>query len=424
MDKPAPTHQTKTPTKPEALSREERQKQLEFQKEAVEHLHSLYNYALHITMNPNDAEDLVQETYLKAYRFFNSFERGTNCKAWLFKILKNNYINRFRKNSKEPGKVDYDLIKDFYHSIKDTRRDSSEADTDYFHSLLHEEVYQALLSLPEEFREVIQLCDIEGAVITKAAGNMAYPMGLRSERIAKEILGIAKAHGLPFETVAGWGADPHTMIGAGARLGLPVLVSVPQLIGGGGVGLAIGDSISISERCMRMAQMIDSSSVLIESAIALTQEIHDGPFETYTGHGIWANWDGYPTTRLEDKTLIRIDLDSNLKRAWDMQRSDSTVQAAIDKGLPKTKLTGIPFRMEMSGFARLEGSLPLVGDIGVIWPIFAWKVSQSLGIELDFISHPQQTPEGKSMREWIVNSIQPFNRTEMIEHSRSYRRNQ
>lgn len=266
--------------------------------------------------------------------------------------------------------------------------------------------------------------NIEGAVITKAAGNMAYPMGLRSERIAKEILGIAKAHGLPFETVAGWGADPHTMIGAGARLGLPVLVSVPQLIGGGGVGLAIGDSISISERCMRMAQMIDSSSVLIESAIALTQEIHDGPFETYTGHGIWANWDGYPTTRLEDKTLIRIDLDSNLKRAWDMQRSDSTIQAAIDKGLPKTKLTGIPFRMEMSGFARLEGSLPLVGDIGVIWPIFAWKVSQSLGIELDFISHPQQTPEGKSMREWIVNSIQPFNRTEMLEHSRSYRRSQ
>jgi hypothetical protein len=235
---------------------------------------------------------------------------------------------------------------------------------------------------------------------------------------------IAKAHGLPFETVAGWGADPHTMIGVGARLGLPVLVSVPQLIGGGGVGLAIGDSISISERCMRMAQMIDNSSVLIESAIALTQEIHDGPFETYTGHGIWANWDGYPTTRLEDKTLIRIDLDSNLKRAWDMQRSDSTVQTAIDKGLPKTKLTGIPFRMEMSGFARLEGSLPLVGDIGVIWPIFAWKVSQSLGIELEFISHPQQTPEGQSMREWIVSSIQPFNRTEMIEHSRSYRRNQ
>jgi RNA polymerase sigma-70 factor, ECF subfamily len=183
MDKPAPIHQTKTPTKPEALSREERKKQLEFQKEAVVHLHSLYNYALHITMNPDDAEDLVQETYLKAYRFFNSFERGTNCKAWLFKILKNNYINRFRKNSKEPGKVDYDLIKDFYHSIKDTRRDSSEADTDYFHSLLHEEVYQALHSLPEEFREVIQLCDIEGFTYEEIANMVDSPIGTVRSRL-------------------------------------------------------------------------------------------------------------------------------------------------------------------------------------------------------------------------------------------------
>lgn len=265
---------------------------------------------------------------------------------------------------------------------------------------------------------------VSGAVITKAAGNMAYPMGLRSERISKEILAMAKAFGLPFETVAGWGADPHTMIGAGARKGLPVLVSVPQLIGGGGVGLAIGDSISISDRCMRMSRMIDSSAVLIESAIALTQEVHDGPFETYTGHGIWADWDGYPTTRLENKTLIRIDLDPNLKRAWDMQRSDSTVQAAIDKGLPKTKLTGIPFRMEMSGFARLESSLPLVGDIGVIWPVIAWKVSQALGIELDFISHPQQTLEGQAMREEIVRSIQPFDRSAMIQRGRTYRSNQ
>ena len=139
MDKPDPTRNTTTRTKKESLSKEERQKQLEFQKEAVVHLNSLYNYALHLTMNPSDAEDLVQETYLKAYRFFNSFERGTNCKAWLFKILKNNYINRFRKNSKEPGKVDYDLIKDFYHSIKDVQNDTSEAESDYFHSLLHEE---------------------------------------------------------------------------------------------------------------------------------------------------------------------------------------------------------------------------------------------------------------------------------------------
>jgi hypothetical protein len=209
------------------------------------------------------------------------------------------------------------------------------------------------------------------------------------------------------------------MLGAGHKKNLPVLVSVPQLIGGGGVGLSIGDSISISERCMRMARMIDSCDVLIESAIALTQEIHDGPFETYTGHGIWAGWDGFPTARLEGKSLIRIDLDPNLRNAWDLQRSNSAVQAAIDKGLPKTKLTGIPFRMEMSGFSRLESSLPVIGDIGEIWPILAWKVAGELGIELDFISHPQQTPEGRAMREWIVDTIQPFSREEFMKNTRT-----
>ncbi len=202
MNKPAPTQQKKTLEKNATLSREERQKQLEFQNEAVVHLHSLYNYALHITMNPDDAEDLVQETYLKAYRFFNSFERGTNCKAWLFKILKNNYINRFRKDSKEPGKVDYDLIKDFYHSIKDTRNDTTEADSDYFHSLLHEEVYQALHSLPEEFREVIQLCDIEGFTYEEIANMVDSPIGTVRSRLYRgrkllrvQLEGYAQKHG-------------------------------------------------------------------------------------------------------------------------------------------------------------------------------------------------------------------------------------
>lgn len=261
---------------------------------------------------------------------------------------------------------------------------------------------------------------LEGDVIIKAAGNMGYPMGLRSERIAKEILGIARAYGVPFETAAGWGADPHTMIGSGARKKLPVLVSVPQLIGGGGVGLCIGDSISITERCMKMAQMLGSADVLIESAVALTQEIHDGPFETYTGHGVWGYWDGYKSYSLENKTLIRIDLDPNLKRAWDMQRQDSSVQNAINKGLPKTKLTGIPFRMEMSGFARLETSIPVVGDIGVVWPVIAWHVAERLKIELDFINHPQQTEEGQKMREWIVDEIHPFDREQMIRIGQSY----
>ncbi len=257
--------------------------------------------------------------------------------------------------------------------------------------------------------ELIKLgLELDGDEIIKAAGNMAYPMGLRTENLSKEIILIAQSKGVPFEVIAGAGADERTMLGAAKKRNIPCLVSVPQLIGGGAVGIAIADSISIMERTSKIAEMMGNADVIIESAVALTQEIHDGPFETFTGHGIWADWEGYPTYSLAEKTLIRIDLDSNLKKACDFEKESSTVQQAIDKGEPKTKLMNIPFRMEMSGFARLEKSIPIVGDIGVIWPIMAYLLEQRLGIELDFMSYPQQSPEGQEMRKWIVDNIQPI----------------
>ena len=194
----------------------------------------------------------------------------------------------------------------------------------------------------------------------------------------------------------------------------PVLVTVPQLIGGGAVGLAIGDSISITERTARIARLLADADVIIESAVALTQEIHDGPFETYTGHGVWADWDGHPTYSLNGKSLIRIDLDSNLEKVCDIEQGSSSVQASIDKGLPKTKTFEIPFRMEMSGFARLPGSIPIIGDIGVIWPILAYEVAERLSLELEFISYPQQTEAGQSMRESIVRDITFLARDKMF----------
>ncbi len=271
--------------------------------------------------------------------------------------------------------------------------------------------------------ELVESCiSIEAPVIIKAAGNMAYPMGLRNEMLAREILSIAHACGEPFEKVVGWGCDKSTMLSAGARNNLPVLVSVPQLIGGGHVGISIGDSISISERCARIAKMMDDADVIIESAIALTQEIHDGPFETYTGHGIWSDWTGFNTYSLKGKTLIRFDLDDNLKKAWDMDKSKGDIQKAIDEGMPKTKMSKIPFRMEMSAFSRLETSIPVVGDIGVIWPILAFRVCEELGIDLEFISHPQQTEEGKVMREFIVKNIKAFNMKKIREKAVRYSR--
>ena len=96
---------------------------------------------------------------------------------------------------------------------------------------------------------------LDGDVIIKAAGNMAYPMGLRSETLSKEILHIAKSKGISFEEVAGAGADGYTMLGAAKKRGIPCLVTVPQLIGGGMVGIALADSISIMERTSALHPM-------------------------------------------------------------------------------------------------------------------------------------------------------------------------
>jgi hypothetical protein len=160
--------------------------------------------------------------------------------------------------------------------------------------------------------------------------------------------------------------------------------------------------------------MIGGADVIIESAVALTQEIHDGPFETYTGHGIWSWWQGQPVFSLENKTLVRFDLDENLRLAQDVQKESSLIQEAIDKGLPKTKISKIPFRMEMSAFARHEGSIPVIGDIGMIWPVFAVKIADELGIKLDFMSYKQETAEGIEMREWIVRNVKFIDREKIL----------
>jgi hypothetical protein len=250
--------------------------------------------------------------------------------------------------------------------------------------------------------------NIEGKVIIKAAGNMGYPMGPRTEALASVLIKICKKKREPLEAIAGPGADPMTMVGAASARGIPVLVSIPQMVGGGNVGICIGDSISIKDRCERIARLLGSASVIVESALALAQEIHDGPFETYTGHGIWGPVTGTPTYTLRDKHLIRIDLDPALQTVWEKEHAGGDVQRAIDDGKPKTKLFNVPFRMEMSGFARLEKSNPVIGDIGAIWPLLARGVAEGLGKRLDFTSYPQTTPDGQAMREWIVENVSFF----------------
>jgi len=272
--------------------------------------------------------------------------------------------------------------------------------------------------LPIDIDLYRQMCRAKGNTIIKAAGNVAYPTGLRVEKLAREILAMAKRFGLPFEKIAGYGAHRLTMIGAGVENDIPVLVTVPQLVGGGEVGLAIGDSISISERSLRIARMLDNADMIIESAVALLQEIHDGPFERFIGHGIWADWEGGWSYSLADKKIVRFDLDPNLEKAWAQEHTSKRVTDAVHKGLPKTKFMRIPFRMEMSGFARIPSSLPIVGDIGVLWPILFSMVADALKIELDFMCYNQSLSAGVKMREWIVKNVHYFNRKQMFQKIR------
>lgn len=160
------------------------QKTRDFEEEALIHMNALYNMALRMTRNEKDAEDLVQETFFRAYRFFDRFERGSNCKAWLFKIMKNTYINRYKKKSKEPSMVDYQDIEPFYDFVKNqTGIDYNNPEEDVFHGLLDDEVQKALSSLPDDFKMVVLLADIEGLSYKEIAEVIGSPVGTVMSRL-------------------------------------------------------------------------------------------------------------------------------------------------------------------------------------------------------------------------------------------------
>ncbi|MGE5430636.1 MAG: sigma-70 family RNA polymerase sigma factor [Syntrophomonadaceae bacterium] len=165
------------------VSPDDRQKYIDFEREALPHMNALYNFALRMTGNSDDADDLVQETLLKAFRFFDKFEKGTNCKAWLFRILKNSYINDYRKHSKEPSKVDYEDIENFYENIKSSDVKSDHLVDDVFNNLLDDDISSAISSLPEDFRTVIILSDIEGFTYEEIADFVDCPIGTVRSRL-------------------------------------------------------------------------------------------------------------------------------------------------------------------------------------------------------------------------------------------------
>jgi RNA polymerase sigma-70 factor (ECF subfamily) len=172
-----------TPVVQPVVSRSTKKKHTEFEAEALPHMDVLYNFALRTTGNQDDAHDLLQETYLKAYRFWDKYEKGTNIRAWLFRIMKNSYINRYRKETKEPDKVDYEDIENFYNTIRAESTDPNDLQKQLYGNLLGDEVTKALQGLPDDFRTVVILCDIEGLTYEEIAEFVECPIGTVRSRL-------------------------------------------------------------------------------------------------------------------------------------------------------------------------------------------------------------------------------------------------
>lgn len=154
-----------------------------FDKEFMPHIDSMYNFAFRLTNDEDDANDLVQDTYMKAFRFINSFQEGTNSKAWLFRILKNSFINDYRKKSKQPSKIDYQEVESTYNTEDTEVSGTIDLRTESVQDLIGDEVATSLNSLPVDFRTVIILCDIEGFTYEEMAKILDIPIGTVRSRL-------------------------------------------------------------------------------------------------------------------------------------------------------------------------------------------------------------------------------------------------
>ncbi|MCM0041781.1 MAG: sigma-70 family RNA polymerase sigma factor [Algoriphagus sp.] len=173
-----------------------------FDGEFMPHIDSMYNFAFRLTFDEDDAKDLVQDTYMKAFRFINSFEQGTNAKAWLFRILKNSFINDYRKKSKKPATVDYQEVETFYNSDDVDYQSTSDLRAESVKDMLGDEISNALNGLAVDFRTVIILADLEGFTYEEMAKILDIPIGTvrsrlhRARNLLKETLkGYAQSMG-------------------------------------------------------------------------------------------------------------------------------------------------------------------------------------------------------------------------------------
>lgn len=154
-----------------------------FEKEFFPHIDALKTFAYHLSYDDDDANDLVQETYLKAFRFVDKYHEGTNAKAWLFKILKNAYINEYRKKSKRPTKVDFEDIVTYHDSEESVLPGYLDLREELFDKMMGDEVTLAINSLPIDFRTVLLLSDVEGFTYEEISKIIDVPIGTVRSRL-------------------------------------------------------------------------------------------------------------------------------------------------------------------------------------------------------------------------------------------------
>jgi RNA polymerase sigma-70 factor (ECF subfamily) len=161
--------------------------QANFEQDAMQYTRQLYSAAMRMTRNSADAEDLVQETYLKAYRAYHTFEAGTNLKAWLYRILTNTYINKYRKDSRRPSEVDLGAVEDLYLYRRIGSEESMEAarttEERVLDGLVESDIKAAVEELPEVFRIPVLLADLEGFAYKEIAEILDIPIGTVMSRL-------------------------------------------------------------------------------------------------------------------------------------------------------------------------------------------------------------------------------------------------
>jgi RNA polymerase sigma-70 factor (ECF subfamily) len=155
-----------------------------FEREAMVHIDALMRTARRMTKSDSDAEDLVQETMLKAYRFFDKFEEGTNCKAWLFKIMTNIFINNYRSKAKAPQSLTFDDIDDgFLFGQLAKFKPATDPEQEFFSKIFDDDVRKAINDLPEDFRIVVVLSFLEGFAYQEIADITGLQIGTVKSRL-------------------------------------------------------------------------------------------------------------------------------------------------------------------------------------------------------------------------------------------------